>query len=72
MLVPIKIIRSSDFRQFHSQTASEDGTEGTCLNTELVPYSDIHCTYLPKLGGGGRRVRQSYNAEIAACKSIIT
>ena len=43
MLVPIKIIRSSDFRQFHSQTASEDGTEGTCLNTELVPYSDIHC-----------------------------
>ena len=36
--------RSSDFWQFHSQTASEDGTEGERPKSELVPCLDINCT----------------------------
>ena len=34
---------SSDFGRFHSQTASEDGTEGKRPKLELVPYSDVYC-----------------------------
>ena len=57
MLVPF----SSVYIEFRFQTfrirhyfLTTNRTQGTCLNTELVPYSDIHCILKFNFNGGPR------------------